>query len=56
MKRQWSEEIKYWKKAALKRVSTESKKEELIDLTPLRVSWIWNVKSAKTVNIGEIIF
>ena len=26
-----SEEITYWKKAALERVSTESEKEELID-------------------------
>ena len=33
----FSEEIKYWKKAALERVSTESEEKELVDLAPLRI-------------------
>ena len=52
----YNEEVTYWRKADLKRVSTESEKRELIDLAPSRVSLICKVMSVKTVNIDEIIF
>ena len=52
----YSEDVTYWRKAALERVSTESEEKELIDLAPSRVSLNWKVKSVKTVNIDEIIF
>ena len=51
-----SEEITYWIKAASERISTEGEEKELIDLAPSRVSLICKAKSAKTVNIDEIIF
>ena len=51
-----SEEVTYWRKGALERVSIESAKRELIDLALSRVSLIRKVKSVKTVNINEIIF
>ena len=52
----YSEEVTYWRKAALERVSIGSEKRELIDSAPSRVSLISKVKSAKTMNIDEIIF
>ena len=52
----YSEEIKYRKKAALERVSTESEEKELVDLAPLRISLIRENKSAKTADIDEIFF
>ena len=52
----YSEEVTYWRKSALEKVSTDSEEKELIDLVPLRVSLIRKVKSVKTVNIDEIIF
>ena len=52
----YSEEVTYWRKAALVKVSTESEEKELIDLAPSRVSLIRKVKNVKTVNIDEIIF
>ena len=52
----YSEEITYWKKVALERVSTESEEKELVDLASSRVSLIRKVKSEKTANIDEIIF
>ena len=51
-----SEEVTYWRKAALEWVSIESEKRDSIDLAPSRVSLIRKVKSLKTVNINEIIF
>ena len=52
----YNEEVAYWRKVDLKRVSTESEKRELIDLAPSRVSLICKVMSVKTLNIDEIIF
>ena len=52
----YSEEIKYWKKAALDRVSTESEEKELVDLAPLRISLIRKNMSAKTEDIEEFFF
>ena len=52
----YNEEITYWKKAALERVSTESEEKELVDLAPSRVSLICKVNNVKTANIDEIIF
>ena len=33
----YSEEVTYWRKAALEKVSTESEEKELMDLAPSRV-------------------
>ena len=52
----YSEEITYWKKAALARVLNDSEEKELADLVPLRVLLIRKEKIEKTVNIDEIIF
>ena len=38
------EEITYWKKAVLERISTESEEKELVDLSPLRVSLIRKIR------------
>ena len=36
----YSEEVTYWRKETLERVSTEGNEKELIDLAPSRVSLI----------------
>ena len=52
----YEKELWYWKRVALKSVSTENEAKVLIDLAPSRVCLTRIVKNAKMVNIDEIIF
>ena len=53
----YSEEITYWKKAILERISTESEEKELVDLFITFKSFFNSEnKSAKTADVDEIIF
>ena len=54
----YQNKLQYWKKAALKKVSTENETKELTNLVSLRVFLIRKtaIKNAKKMNIHEIMF
>ena len=52
----YSEEVTYWRKAALESILTNSEEKKINRISASKVSLIWKVKIVKTVSIYGISF